>query len=321
MGAVLVHIDLDGDRPHAASQAALAAGRAVASSWGATLYAAIVFHDPSERAADDTGRITLGRLPAIEGIRAALAAGGADKVIAAISDTPVSPLWATVGGAWQGILDHLRPRLVLFGADAPSAAELGARTGARIGARLLSRARAVGVDHVELRDRDGGYVRATDGGAAVVMIGGTVPASRGDDDIDLIVIAMAGNADARIELAGSAPAELAHRRGALIAIDDEHAKQPRVVEAAKRLASVLGAQLVGGPGAVRANAIEPGAVVDRATAIAPELCVAIGTPAIDLAGVTSLVRIGGTATTAIDAALPGPADVALAELVRVLEER
>ena len=42
VACVLVHIDLDGDRPHPSSVAALAAGRAVASSWGATLYAALV---------------------------------------------------------------------------------------------------------------------------------------------------------------------------------------------------------------------------------------------------------------------------------------
>src|SRR5207342_725777 len=93
------------------------------------------------------------------------------KIVVAMTDTPVAPLWAAVGGAWQGILDHLRPRLVLFGADSPSAAELGPRTGARIGARLLMRARTLGGDDVELRDRDGGYVRVGDSGAAVALIG------------------------------------------------------------------------------------------------------------------------------------------------------
>ncbi len=323
MGAVLVHIDLDGERPHPSSQAALAAGRAVASSWGATLYAAIVVYDPpgstNDRAAADTGQITTGRLPAVEAIRAALAGAGADKVVAAITDAPVAPLWSAVGGAWQGVLDHLRPRLVLFGADAPSAPELAARTGARIGARLLTRARAVGLDHVELRDRDGGYVRSTDGGAAVVLIGGTRDVARGDDDIDLVVLAMPGMADSRIELAGTGNAELAHTRGNVVAIDDEQAKDPAIVSSAKRLAGLLGARLVGGQGAVRAGAIEPGSGVERGTPFAPELCVTIGLPAIDLAGCTSLIRIGAPGGKTSDGALPGAAELALSELVRVLE--
>jgi len=113
-------------------------------------------------------------LPKIGMVEDVLARGGADKVVVAVSRSPVEPLWAAVGNAWQGVIDHLRPRLVLFGADAPSAAELGPRTAARIGARLLLRARASGIDDVELRDRDGGYARASDGGAAV---GSTVGSS------------------------------------------------------------------------------------------------------------------------------------------------
>ena len=176
MGAVLVHIDLDGDRAHLSSLTALAAGRAVASSWGATLYAALVAHDPSEgearEAPDSTARVVAAsRVPGIGAIQAALARAGADKVVVAVTDAPIAPLWSAVGTAWQGVIDHLRPRLVLFGADAPSAPELGPRTAARIGARLLMRARATPGDHVELRDRDGGHVRAADGGAAVVLVG------------------------------------------------------------------------------------------------------------------------------------------------------
>ena len=105
MGAVLVHIDLDGARPHPSSLAALAAGRAVASSWGGTLYAALVIHDPTDRgSADSTGQISHGHVPGIEQVRAALAKGGADKVVVAITDVPIAPLWAAVGGAWQGVL-------------------------------------------------------------------------------------------------------------------------------------------------------------------------------------------------------------------------
>ncbi|MEO8705912.1 MAG: hypothetical protein ABI867_38125 [Kofleriaceae bacterium] len=319
MGAVLVHIDLDGERPHPSSLAALTAGRAVASSWGGTLYAAIVIHDPSEHGSPDTtGQISTTRIASVEATRVALARGGADKVVVAITDTPIAPLWAAIGGAWQGVLDHLRPRLVLFGADAPSAAELGPRTGARIGARLLGRARAVGLDHVELRDRDGGYVRATDGGAAVVMIGAAAATGLGDEDIDVVVLTMPGGADDRIELAGSAPAELVHDCGTLIAIDEEIANDAHTRALATRLAALLGATLVGSPGAVRSGAITSGAVVERTTPLAPELCIAIGAPGFDLAGAASLVRIGANGGKP-DGALAAPIPKALEDLVHALE--
>lgn len=320
MGSVLVHIDLDGDRPHPSSLAALSAGRATASSWGATLYAAVVIHDPTTTitSSDVTARIGAMPLPRLEQIRATLARAGADKVLVAVTDVPVAPLWAVVGGAWQGVLDHLRPRLVLFGADAPSAPELGPRTAARIGARLLARARATGIDHVELRDRDGAYVRASDGGAAVVLVGAMAAAGPADDDIDIIVLQLPNSADPRIELAGTSPAELHHTAGALVAIDDAIAADAAAVEAAHRLATLLGAQVVGGTGAVRAGTLPLGAAIERTTPLAPELCVAIGTPALDLAGASSLVRIGTTGGKHVDGSLPAPAGPALAELVRAL---
>ncbi|MEO7733693.1 MAG: hypothetical protein ABIY55_22200, partial [Kofleriaceae bacterium] len=149
MAAVLVHIDLDGDRPHESSSQALAAGRAVASSWGATLYAAVIVHEPAHDPDDPAAvGVAAARVPgeakAIEAVRAALARGGADKIVVAKTSAPIVPLWAALGAAWQGVVEHLRPRLVVFGADAPSAAELGPRTAARIGARLMLRARARG---------------------------------------------------------------------------------------------------------------------------------------------------------------------------------
>lgn len=306
MGAVLVHIDLDGDRPHPSSLAALAAGRAVASSWGATLYAALVVHDPTDRGtADSTGQISHGHVPGVETVRAALAKGGADKVVVAITDAPIVPLWANVGSAWQGVLDHLRPRLVLFGADAPSARELGPRTGARIGARLLIRARGVGLDHVELRDRDGGSVRANDGGAAVVLIGATKPTSTGDDDIDIVVLAMPGGGDNRIEVAGSVPAEVTHGSGTIVAIDDASAGDAQIMGAATRLASLLGAPIL----------------KSSPTPLAPELCITIGNPTVDLAGASSLIKIGHPGGGKhVDGSVPGLAGPALVELVRTLEE-
>jgi len=322
VAAVLVHIDLDGDRPHPSSLAALAAGRQVASSWGATLYAAVIAHEPGEvHGIDSTAQIELAKkLPGIEGVQTQLAQGGADKVVVALTDAPVAPLWSAIGSAWQTVLDQLRPRLVLFGADSPSAPELGPRTGARIGARLLNRARSLGVDDVELRDRDGGYVRAGDSGAAVVLVGQAPAAALGDDDIDLAVIATTGGADSRIELAGATAAELTQTCGAVVAIGDDVLGDPDVVGDARRLADQLGATLVGSAAAVRAGIVEPGAVVERTTPLAPELCVVIGTMQLDLAGATSIIRIGTTGGKSIDGALPAPVADNLAALVKRLDE-
>ena len=320
MAAVLVHIDLDGDRPNASSMIALAAGRHVASSWGATLYAALIAQSTGERmAADSTAQVvSAAKVPGIEAIEDALARGGADKVVVAMTDTPVVPLWASIGHAWQGVLDHLRPRLVLFGADSPSAAELAPRTGARIGARLLMRARALSGDDVELRDRDGGYARMGDSGAAVALIGRADPAPKGDEDVDLVVLAMPGGADTRIELAGTSPAEVSHTARVVIALGDDVAGDQKIVGNAKKLATLLDAQLVGGSAASRV--VAQGAVVDRSTPMAPSLAVLVGNAQLDLAGATSVIKIGAQPNKSLDGALPGPVDSGIAELLKRLEK-
>ena len=311
MAAILVHIDLDGDRPNASSLTALAAGRHVASSWGATLYAALVVHDPTER--ESTKIDSAAQVPGIEALETVLARAGADKIVVALTTAPIAPLWAALGNAWQAVLDHLRPRLVLFGADAPSAPELAPRTGARIGARLLTRARAIGIDDVELRDRDGGYARVSDGGAAVALIGRAELAARGDDDVDLLVLATSGGADPRVELAGTAPADVLHAAGAVVALGDD-----AVASAgdAKRLASVLGATLVGGSAATRAGVT----AVDRGAPLAPELCILAGNAQLDVSGATRIVKIGGKSGKGVDGALTGAVDVGLRELASALEK-
>lgn len=329
MAAVLVHIDLDGDRPHASSLMALAAGRHLASSWGATLYAALVAHNTSEkRSPDSTAQVvSAARVPGIEAIESALARGGADKVVVAMTDGPVAPLWAAIGSAWQGVVDHLRPRLVLFGADAPSADELAPRTAARIGARVLMRARAIGHaggharragnDELELRDRDGGYVRMADSGAAVALIARAEASAPGEGDIDLVVLALPGVGDPHVELAASTAAEIAHVRGSLVVLGDDVAGDAKIVADARRLAALLDAPLVGGPAAARV--LPAGAVVDRTAALAPDLCVLIGDAHVDLAGATSVIRIGAPPNKSVDGALPGPVASGLAELVERLE--
>ncbi len=331
MAAVLVHIDLNGGHPDPSSLIALAAGRHVASSWGATLYAAVVVHDPAHPHAVDPTMpttiipTTMAELPGIRGldeVEATLARHGTDKVVIAVSRAPVAPLWSTVGHAWQGVLDHLRPRLVLFGADAPSAAELGPRTAARIGARLLPRARATGIDDVELRDRDGGYARASDGGAAVALVGrAAVPALLADDcDVDLLVLAMPGAPDDRVELVTTTLAEVTHAGGTVIVLGDDVAGNARAGTNAHRLAELMNAHLVGG--AAAADVVGPGAVVERTTPLAPALCITVGAAQIDLAGATSVIKLGATGSNrvgGVDGALPGPADKALADLVARLE--
>ena len=326
MAAVLVHIDLDGARPHASSLQALAAGRVVASSWGATLYAAVIVHDAGPRGDDARPGLGAFRVPgearAIEAVRSALARGGADKIVVAKTAAPIVPLWSALGPAWQAVLDHLRPRLVVFGADAPSATELGPRTAARIGARLFLRARSLGTDDVELRDCDGSYVRGGDSGAAVVMIGAAPRlAPHSEDDIDVMVLTPPGGADPRIELVSTAPAELSHTTGALIALSDDAAGEPDIARAAQRLARVLGAHVVGSAHAASAGVVGPGAVIDRDAPLAPALCVAVGVPEIDVAGAASLVRVGAAGGKGVDGALTGPIAPNLAELARVLEGR
>jgi hypothetical protein len=297
VGSILVHIDLEGARPHRSSLAALATARAVASSWGATLYAAMIVHDPGEPAAPVS-------------IEAELASYGADKVLVVATDTPVLPLWSAIGGAWQTVVTRRRPRLVVFGADAPSAAELGPRTGAGIGARLLMRAHATGGDVLELRDRDGAFLRIGDGGAAVVLVGGRapVPAPR-DYDVDLERMVMPSGADARIQLASTAPAEPAQALHAVIALGDDAAQEPAVVEAASRLATLVGAPLL------RTTRTDPHAHSSA------ELFVGIGATGVEPSGASCVIRIGGRAERHTDGALDEPVAPALAALVCALEAR
>jgi hypothetical protein len=182
------------------------------------------------------------------------------------------------------------------------------------------RARSLGGDDIELRDRDGGYVRAADSGAAVALVGRAekplVPAVGVEHDIDVVVLALPGGADARLELATSTAAEVSHTLGTLIALGDDVVTDKKVMADAKKLAVQLGAQIVGTRTA--GKTVPKGAVIHRATPLAPEVCIAIGNAQLDLAGSTSLVRIGGTATKTADGALPGLADVGVRELVKRL---
>ncbi|MEO7735567.1 MAG: hypothetical protein ABIY55_31725, partial [Kofleriaceae bacterium] len=87
-----------------------------------------------------------------------------------------------------------------------------------------------------------------------------------------------------------------------------------------RLARALGAQVVGGAFAASAGVIEASAVIERGAALAPEMCVAIGHPVIDLAGAASKVTIGAS-NKAPGGALPAGVAANLGDLARMLEER
>ena len=293
VASVLVHIDLEAGTPDPSSLVALAAGRALATSWGASLTAGVIVPAPA------------GSLTAIE---RALGRAGADRIIVAPTRGVVVPLWEVLGGAWQGVLDELRPRLVLFGADAPSAPELAPRTAARIGARLLVRARSLDdVDEAVLRDRDGGHARSGDGGATVALIGRAVPQPHSDHRVALLVLP-AADASSRVEVVGTAPAEIAHARGPLVALASEVASDPVVVAGAERLAALVGGQL-----------IKLGSGVERFTPLSPELCVIVGGAQLDVAGATSVIKIGANGGKLVDGALPGSPGAGLAELVERLE--
>jgi electron transfer flavoprotein alpha subunit len=299
---VLVHIDLEGGHPDASSLMALAAGRAIATSWGAPLCAAAIVpaREPAAHAE----------------IERALASGGADRIVLAPTRGSVVPLWDAIGAPWTVVLDQLRPRLVLFGGAAPSASELAPRTAARIGARLLVRARAQGDGHdAVLRDRDGLHARIDDGGAVVATIGRAARARACDGRVDLVVLP-AVDGDARVEIVGVAPAEAAHAIGALVAIGDDLADDPSVVEDARRLADQLGGQLAASPNhAARLGAL----AIERSTPLAPELCVQIGGGQLDLAGATSVIKIGAPISKLVDGALPGSPGTGLAEILARLE--
>ncbi|HEY1548548.1 MAG TPA: hypothetical protein VGG28_12035 [Kofleriaceae bacterium] len=319
MAAVLVHIDLpqgDRGRADASSLIALAAGRALATSWGASLYAGVIMAAPVRETA---------------ALEAELVRCGVDRIVIAPTLGELAPLWDSLGNAWQNVLDQLRPRLVLFGADAPSADELAPRTAARIGARFLARARVIEsattaaragvIDDPDaiLRDRDGGTARISDGGAAVAMIGHAVSRRGGDGRVDVVVLPPA-DGDMRIELVESSPITSAeHANGTVIALADDLANDAAAVADAKRLAALVGGRLIASKAGARSAGLAKTAIVDHSTPLAPELCVAIGATVLDVAGATSVIKLGAQPGKLVDGALPGSPKSALAELVAALE--
>jgi hypothetical protein len=92
VAAVLVHIDLphgDRGRADASSLTALAAGRALATSWGASLYAGVIMAAP---------------VRATAALEAELVRGGVDRIVIAPTLGELAPLWDSLGNAWQNVL-------------------------------------------------------------------------------------------------------------------------------------------------------------------------------------------------------------------------
>ncbi len=289
--------------------AALAAGRQLASAWGATLYAAVVVQDASaDTAADSTSQlVTASSGPG--GRDREIARGGADRIVVAVTDVPALPLWSAIGNAWLAVVEHLRPRLVLFGADAPSALELGPRTAARIGAQLLLRARVSGLDRgpheAGLRERDSGSVRIVDGGASVALIGGRHVVLAAAPRVEVLNLAAPGGSDPRVTVRSASAAPPEHTSGAIVVLSDDVSDDVAIARETSRIAALLAAPVVYG---------EPSA------AITAELCVAVGSARVRTAGATSVVRVATDGTTSTETALvTGDVRNSLAALGQQLE--
>jgi electron transfer flavoprotein alpha subunit len=133
MACVLVHIEADGDHPTPASLAALGEGRRVATSSGATLYAALVV-----AGGEAAGSPAVGPRGSRGTVIETLGRHGADKVVVLPAAGPVQPvLWETVGSALGTAVEQLRPVLTLLPASAGSH-DVGARLATRFGATFVA---------------------------------------------------------------------------------------------------------------------------------------------------------------------------------------
>lgn len=215
MACVLVHIEADGDHPTPASLAALGEGRRVATSSGATLYAAVVVPvdagDPRRVSRADTPpAFSVTTALAHEAIVDVLGKHGADKVVFVSANGPVAPvLWATVGGALTEACHHLRPALTLLPASSGSH---------DVGARLATKLGAAYVDGPVLETGPRGEIvlsRPVYGGAwrrrtslddldravVVTLPPGRRPA-RGTDEAEVLFLELRAAGDPRIRLLG-----------------------------------------------------------------------------------------------------------------------
>jgi len=121
VASVVVFVERDRDRPHAASLGAIAQARQLAQSAGATVYALCCLTSEDD----------------LDQWACALGAAGCDRIAAAMTESPISPLiWATCGDIVAELCGRLRPRVVLL---APTAAgrDIAPRLAARLEASFI----------------------------------------------------------------------------------------------------------------------------------------------------------------------------------------
>jgi hypothetical protein len=127
-------------------------------------------------------------------------------------------------------------------------------------------------------------------------------------------------ADKSIELGAIEDADVAVATQPIVALADDVVGNAKLVADAKKLAALLDATIVGG---AAVKSVAGASVLPKASALAPELCISIGTSKLEVAGATSVIRIGATdkaADKTADGTLPAPPDVSLASLVKHLED-
>ncbi|HEY3357492.1 MAG TPA: FAD-binding protein [Polyangia bacterium] len=195
MANILVYIELDGDRPLPASLAALALGRRIASTLGATNYALLPC----------AARPSYGDDDAI----AVLSRHGADKVLLAThAKLAGPPLSVTHGPVVVAACTALPPTLVLFASTA-GARDIAPRLAAQLAAAYLAE------PHVSL-EPDGSLVltRATHGGRTLrrlraqdlerplvlTLDPGQPPRPTGDEEAEVVVLPPTGAGDGFEEL-------------------------------------------------------------------------------------------------------------------------
>lgn len=260
MACVLVHIEVDGDAPTPASLAALGEGRRVASSSGATLYAAVVVPvaapEPRRGRAGSAVPYAVVHPPGQEAVVDRLGAHGADKVVFVTTTGAVRPvLWSTVGGALAAACDHLRPALTILPASSGSH-DLGARLATRMGAAY--------VDEPIVEQGPRGEIvlsRPVYGGTwrrrtalddldrqVVVTLPPGRPTARGGDDAEVLFLELRAPGDPRVRVLAEDPDDGAALEGASVVVAAGGGVTRETWPLVEELARALGAEL----GATRA---------------------------------------------------------------------
>lgn len=239
VACVLVHIEVEGDRPTDHARAVLGEGRRIASSLGASLHAVAVIGEKDE--------VPMGH-KLIESIGQA----GADRVVLVAAEKPSPSMWSTVGAALVTATEQVQPSLILLASTAGGrdiaprlAAHLGgayfAEPAVEAGPRgevVLSRTvyggdlwRRVSLDELDV--------------VAVATLDDRRGAAKGDDEAEVVQLEGTSPPDARVEIIGATEddgAALERARVIVVAGAGTTAESMVVVT---KLAKALGAELGG----------------------------------------------------------------------------